>query len=245
MRAREPRGAGPPDAWSYGLAPGGAGLEIGCWSGDAAPDLAAHFHADAQLTIVLGGARTFQIGAARYTALPGQIVYIPARTPHRGLPLRHGATRCVNLYPPALRLAPAPLVIDAPEAARAAERGEAARALRALARRFLDEEDPASPDDAPPAGFVPVRGAEAIGAIAARNGMSREGFSRRFARNVGMPPHAYRLVERLNEARRRLRLGDAPAGVAAELDFADQSHLGRQFRRVFGVTPRAYRESMR
>jgi AraC-like DNA-binding protein len=59
-----------------------------------------------------------------------------------------------------------------------------------------------------------------------------------------MPPHAYRLAERLNAARERLRAGAAPAELAAELGFADQSHLGRHFRRLFGTSPRAYRDSM-
>ena len=38
-----------------------------------------------------------------------------------------------------------------------------------------------------------------------------------------------------------LRNGMAPAAVAAEIGFADQSHLGRAFRRAFGVTPGCYR----
>ncbi|WP_424031780.1 helix-turn-helix domain-containing protein [Methylocella sp.] len=84
-----------------------------------------------------------------------------------------------------------------------------------------------------------------ISEIAARNGLSREGFSRKFAGEYGMPPHAYRIVDRLNAARRRLWQDACLAALAAELDFADQSHFGRHFRRAFGVTPRAYREGMR
>ena len=87
-----------------------------------------------------------------------------------------------------------------------------------------------------------VAGFDPIARIAARHAASREGFTRKFARQFGMPPHAYRLVGRLNEVRVRLRDGDSVAGVAAELGFADQSHLGRHFRRLFGVSPRAYRD---
>ncbi|MFA5119885.1 helix-turn-helix transcriptional regulator [Zavarzinia sp.] len=35
--------------------------------------------------------------------------------------------------------------------------------------------------------------------------------------------------------------GPAPAGVAAEVGFADQSDLGRWFRRAYGATPATYR----
>ncbi|MEN0074300.1 MAG: helix-turn-helix domain-containing protein, partial [Paracraurococcus sp.] len=85
----------------------------------------------------------------------------------------------------------------------------------------------------PPAG--PVR------RVAAQAGMSREGFTRRFARRHGMPPHAFWLMHRLNLARRLLRAGEGIAAAAAAAGFADQSHLGRCFRRVFGVTPGRYR----
>jgi len=97
----------------------------------------------------------------------------------------------------------------------------------------------AKPQVAPLAGFDPIPD------IAARDALSREGFTRKFARQFGMPPHAYRLAGRLNEARQRLRDGENVAGIAAELGFADQSHLGRHFRRVFGVSPRAYRDGAR
>lgn len=83
-----------------------------------------------------------------------------------------------------------------------------------------------------------------IAAIAAQAGLCRESFTRRFTQRVGMPPHAYRLADRLNAARQRLREGAVLAELAAELGFADQSHLGRHFRRMFGTSPRAYRDGM-
>ncbi|HVR54980.1 MAG TPA: AraC family transcriptional regulator [Pseudorhodoferax sp.] len=98
--------------------------------------------------------------------------------------------------------------------------------------------DPAGPPLRAPAGAAP------IAELAALAGLGRESFTRRFTQRVGMPPHAYRLAERLNAARERLRAGAAPAELAAELGFADQSHLGRHFRRLFGTSPRAYRDSM-
>lgn len=64
---------------------------------------------------------------------------------------------------------------------------------------------------------------------------------RAFRRAYGLPPHAYQLQVRLRHARRRLRQGETPAQAALHTGFADQSHLGRHFRRAFGVTPDGYR----
>jgi len=60
---------------------------------------------------------------------------------------------------------------------------------------------------------------------------------RRFRRLTGVSPRAYRIQVRLLDARRRLRRGQTPSDIAAELGFADQSHFGRQFKRAFGLTP--------
>ena len=58
-----------------------------------------------------------------------------------------------------------------------------------------------------------------------------------FRQWVGLSPRAFRVQLRLLEARRRIALGQPLASVAADLGFADQSHLGRQFKRAFGLPP--------
>lgn len=80
-----------------------------------------------------------------------------------------------------------------------------------------------------------------VGHAAQLTGMSREGFSRRFKKLHGMPPRAYQIMTRLNNARRLLRAGESLADVSAEAGFADQSHMGRHFLRFFGITPGLYR----
>ena len=64
---------------------------------------------------------------------------------------------------------------------------------------------------------------------------------RGFRQAYGLPPHAYQLQVRLRHAKRLLRQGETPAQSALLTGFADQSHLGRHFRRAFGVTPQVYR----
>ncbi|MFK8333463.1 helix-turn-helix domain-containing protein, partial [Pseudomonas sp. BJa5] len=45
---------------------------------------------------------------------------------------------------------------------------------------------------------------------------------------------------RLIEARRRLRLGAAPARIAGELGFFDHAHLSHSFSKVMGAAPASY-----
>lgn len=72
-------------------------------------------------------------------------------------------------------------------------------------------------------------------------GVDRFRLSRAFKAAFGIAPHGYLIQLRLVRARRLLALGTAPADVAIDLGFADQSHLGRWFRRANGLTPGAYR----
>lgn len=71
-------------------------------------------------------------------------------------------------------------------------------------------------------------------------GMSTWGLNRAFARAYGLPPHSYSLLRRVNRAKELLALGAAPAQVAAETGFADQSHFTKKFRRLVGLTPARY-----
>lgn len=74
-------------------------------------------------------------------------------------------------------------------------------------------------------------------------GVDRFRLSRAFKAAFGLAPHAYLVQLRLTQARRLLASGWSPARVAIDLGFADQSHLGRSFRRAYGFTPAIYRRS--
>ncbi|MDB5655402.1 MAG: transcriptional regulator, AraC family [Tardiphaga sp.] len=225
------------NSWAYWRS---TGTEYAHWHGDRAAVLALHFHDEDQLTLVLQGSRVFQVRSGVVQVGAGQCLYIPAGSPHRSLPHDAPGTSCVNAYlrPAGRRCEPALLsaaevtgdINAVPEAAlaRIADRlTSAVPPLEALARPALQN-----------------TGA-CIGDIASRYGMSRENFTRTFSRRFGMPPHAFRIVARLNTARRRIGTGESLAAMAAELGFADHSHFGRHFRRVFGVTPVTYRDAMR
>lgn len=73
--------------------------------------------------------------------------------------------------------------------------------------------------------------------LARETGRSRFQVNRAFQAATGMPPHRYLTNIRLEQARTMLAAGDSPAGVAAAVGFADQSHLIRRFKAAYGVTP--------
>lgn len=80
--------------------------------------------------------------------------------------------------------------------------------------------------------------------IAVDLGVSRFQVLRGFRDAVGMPPYAWLAQYRVTRAKTLLEAGLRPAEVAARVGFADQAHLTRWFRRVVGVTPGAFRNSV-
>ncbi|KXO78634.1 AraC family transcriptional regulator [Stutzerimonas stutzeri] len=77
--------------------------------------------------------------------------------------------------------------------------------------------------------------------LAWASGVDRFRLSRAFKAAFGIAPHAYLVRLRLARARQLLASGQPPTRVAMTLGFADQSHMGRWFRRAYGLTPAHYR----
>lgn len=63
---------------------------------------------------------------------------------------------------------------------------------------------------------------------------------RDFHKQIGIPPHKYQTIMRVNRARRLLTSGAAISEVAHNTGFCDQSHLNRCFKRTLGITPGKY-----
>jgi len=76
--------------------------------------------------------------------------------------------------------------------------------------------------------------------LARETNLSRFQAIRAFKQRYGLPPHTYQLRVRLALAKQSLRAGVAPAQVAADYGFVDQSHLSRHFKRLTGITPVQY-----
>jgi AraC-like DNA-binding protein len=105
--------------------------------------------------------------------------------------------------------------------ARTPREGRDAAIVR-FACRYLDEHFHADPS---------------LSELARQCGVSRFALLRLFAKEIGMPPHAYMTRARLREARRLLLQGEPAASVAAAVGYVDQSHLTKRFRAAFGITP--------
>ncbi|HYI71865.1 MAG TPA: AraC family transcriptional regulator [Skermanella sp.] len=223
-------------AWRYWRPVGGGIVELGTVHGQDVA-LPTHFHEEDQITFVLRGQRHFVIDGQPVSVAPGEGVHIPAGTPHSSLSGPSGVAG-INMYTVPRAYAVSDLVAALSDYWRTTGRidwGELAvifEQCRSLATAIPRH-------DAEECWHAANWGT--VGQAARLAGMSREGYSRRFSRLHGMPPHTFQLTENLNEARRLLRTGGRIAAVAADTGFADQSHLGRCFRRAFGVTPGRYR----
>lgn len=71
-------------------------------------------------------------------------------------------------------------------------------------------------------------------------GLSSWRFSIVFRRHMGMPPHRYISLCRIERARELLRQGMSAAAVADICGFYDQSHFTRHFKHHCRMTPGQY-----
>ena len=78
-----------------------------------------------------------------------------------------------------------------------------------------------------------------LGAVAY---MSPYHFARLFQRSVGLPPHRFVVRTRIDRAAAMLADEELPiARISRAVGFRTASHFSTVFRRIKGVTPRAYR----
>ncbi|MDI7860872.1 AraC family transcriptional regulator [Rhizobiaceae bacterium n13] len=78
--------------------------------------------------------------------------------------------------------------------------------------------------------------------LAAEAGLSRFQTLRAFTASYGMTPHAYVMQRRANIAKQLIIKGTGLAAAATEAGYADQSHMTRDFRRRYGLTPAVFQQ---
>lgn len=83
------------------------------------------------------------------------------------------------------------------------------------------------------------RGRLRVDGLAEEVGWSRKRLWSRFGSQLGITPKRAARLVRFDRAAHLLAAGHAPAGVATESGYVDQSHLHREVREFAGVTPTA------
>ncbi|MBU3063941.1 helix-turn-helix domain-containing protein [Nocardia sp. NEAU-G5] len=108
-----------------------------------------------------------------------------------------------------------------------------------LARRYAEAAQPAPEVAWAWRGIVADHGRVRIEHLAAELGWSRKRLWTRFRSQLGLPPKSAAKLVRFDHAVHALVAGRDPATVAADLGYADQSHLHRDVVAYTGVTPAA------
>lgn len=90
--------------------------------------------------------------------------------------------------------------------------------------------------------YLRDQAAQPIGsaALEAVSGLDRFSLARQFRAVCGTSPHRYLTMRRLDLARSLIGRGLPLADVAVAASFSDQSHLNRQFKKAYGMTPGAW-----
>lgn len=232
--------------WTYRRFDHEFGIETSEWLGPSSPALSAHFHDETQISIVYAGRRFFQIGHESFHIPAGQFAVIPAGTPHRARGLGGIPTMSRDIFIDTAHLSTSDqskILVGSLSDVRCLDDGASIeQILQKVISNNVGEQKLTFEKSLPDSVVKLVRESVLpIAEVAVSASMSREGFIRRFAREMGMTPHAYRLAHRATHARTLLRKHMSPAAVAFECGFADQSHFGRVFRKHFGTTPATYR----
>ena len=77
--------------------------------------------------------------------------------------------------------------------------------------------------------------------IAKEVGLSKYHFSRQFKQSTGATPYQFLMTRKMDKARALLETGENPiTDIAHQLNFSDQSHFNRAFKKRFGLSPRAF-----
>lgn len=227
-----------------------------------------HFHEGWQLVAVTRGERHYQFKSGSIVAKPGRLVLVPPRLVHRAHCLDQGNTNFRIATLPAVPLsakAPAaPISWSAPrlfdtfisvfESLKIKENREPKEVVLSRLQTILGDSIASSTlvFSAPPAYVAQVESyllkslgeVPSLEALSSLAGVNRYHFAHAFTKHVGLSPLAFHTRARLMRSRKLISEGYSLADTSFSLSFSDQSHFGRHFKRVYGMTPRQYQQSL-
>lgn len=201
-------------------------------------------HPNIQLTFDREGATIHGVHQGKFTAV------LEGRSQVFGVKFRAGAFRCFLGAAVATlrgRTVPARGVFSGKELLALGHGTETDR-MRAADQYFGSLELVPDPDAQRAAAMVDLilnrPEVSSVAKLARLSGASERGLQRLFREHVGVSPKWVIRRYRIHELIERMNGSEAIdwAGAAADLGYFDQSHLIRDFRRLTGYTPDAYRQ---
>jgi AraC-like DNA-binding protein len=222
------------------------------------PRESAHLHRRFELGQPLRGSLRLHAGGQVRTVQPGEAYLVGAGVVHRVEPAFEGPSgvgdpfRRMFLGPAGLSLLPAAMVEAAGSQALQIEAPWAERLWRSEARPHSGTEADWRPSTPHPAirraiGHLETelhRGVS-LDELARVCRLSKFHLCRVFHRFVGVTPRTFHRHVRVEHGRALLRTGRPSSRVASDLNFSDQSHFIRSFRRQFGATPGQFLQALR
>jgi AraC-like DNA-binding protein len=227
-----------------------------------------HFHEGWQVVAVSKGERRYGFKSGAVVAKPGRLVLIPPRLVHRGFcPEADSTTFKIATLPGDSRglvMPGAPMVCFTSKPlevftsyfeslkvyGKPLQAKEGISGLEAIFRE-------STPVDTVQVSVAPafvlqleaylLRDLEKIPSLDSLSllaGVSRYHLAHAFTKHIGLSPLAYHARARLMRSRKLIAEGTSLADASLLLRFSDQSHFGRQFKRVYGMTPGEYQQSL-
>jgi AraC-like DNA-binding protein len=227
-----------------------------------------HFHEGWQLVAVTKGERRYESKSGVIIAKPGQLALLPPRLVHRAHCLEGGLTSFRIVTLPGdfgdLTTPGIPMVSHSSkhvdvftsifESLKAFRKYGMTAADTSGLQTIVRESSPISTlrMSAAPTFIFQVEAyllkaldrIPSLDALSSLAGVSRYHLSHVFTRHIGLSPLAFHTRVRLMRARKLIADGLSLADASFLLNFSDQSHFGRQFKMVYGMTPGEYRQCL-
>ena len=225
-----------------------------------------HFHEGWQLVAVTRGKRHYEFKSGSIVAQPGKLVLVPPRLVHRAH-CSHGDNTsfriatlpavCLKVGTPTAVALPTSKLFGSFLSVFESLRVDGDRAPNAVLTDLqtilsgISLGNPLRVSSAP--AFVlqmesyllkSLEKIPSLGSLSARAGVSRYHLTHAFTKHIGLSPLAFHARARLMQSRKLIAEGWSLAETSLSLNFSDQSHFGRQFKRVYGMTPGEYQQSL-
>jgi AraC-like DNA-binding protein len=227
-----------------------------------------HFHEGLQLVAVIRGERNYEFKSGSIVAQPGQLVIVPPRLVHRAH-CPDGSTTsfriatlpsvCLNAAIPESPLAWSTTklfdsFLSIFESLKEEGRHGPTATIISGVETLLSESNLAStlPTSSIPAFVLHIEAyllrsfdrIPSLSFLSSLAGVSPYHLTHSFTKHVGLSPLAYHARARLMRSRKLIAQGCSLTETSLSLSFSDQSHFGRQFKRVYGMTPGQYQQSL-